>query len=77
MNLLGNLRRPGGIEYTRQTYGVPARRGARILFMQRDKGTILSSKNGRLHIKFDGIRRTAWLHPTWEVTYLPKDGKTT
>jgi hypothetical protein len=61
----------GGMEHIRKMYNVPARRGGRIRFEGRDIGTIVAARHGRLRVRFDGQKRIAFLHPTWEVEYLP------
>jgi hypothetical protein len=59
------------MKHIRDTYGVPAKRGGRIRFEGRDIGTIVAARHGRLRIRFEGQKRIAFLHPTWEVEYLP------
>ena len=58
--------------WVRLHYNVPAKRGGRIRFHPPGwhalDGTILSA-NHYLHVRLDNGHR-AWLHPTWEVTYL-------
>ena len=61
----------GGMEHIRKVYNVPARRGGRIRFEGRDTGTIVAARNGRLRVRFDGQKCVAFLHPTWEIEYLP------
>ena len=60
---------PGGMEYIRKRYGVPAKRGGRIRYYGCDIGTIVAAQHGRLRVRFDGQQRIARLHPTWEVEY--------
>lgn len=66
------------MQYIRDTYGVPARRGMRIEY-QPDKeghaawqGVITSAENGYLRIRRDGDKNTypAQFHPEWGMTYL-------
>jgi len=66
----------GGMEHIRNTYNVPAKRGGRIRFEKRDTGTIVAARHGRLRVRFDGQKRIAFLHPTWQVEYLPNIGRT-
>jgi len=67
----------GRMEHIRKMYNVPARRGGRIRFLGRDIGTIVAARHGRLRVRFDGQKYIAFLHPTWEVEYLPnKEFKT-
>jgi len=73
----------GHMEYIRKTYGVPAKRGARISFSGDDVGkfiqgflyrprcgTIISARNGYIRVRFDGAATWRALHPTWKVKYL-------
>lgn len=56
------------MEYIRNRYGVPAKRGALIVF----KGAvckILSARNGRLRVEEAFSHRRFYIHPTWEVVY--------
>ena len=61
------------MEYIRNAYRVPAFRGGRIRFEHRETGTIVSARHGKLRVRFDGRKRIALLHPTWEVEYLPAE----
>lgn len=56
------------LQYIRDTYRVPAKRGGRVEFQGRP-GTITSTDGARLRVRLDGDRRNVILHPTWEVTY--------
>lgn len=62
------------MEYIRRRYGVPAKRGGRIECTAMDGavlcGTIRSSHQGRIGVRFDNERRISVLHPTWNVRYL-------
>jgi len=66
------------MEYIRKTYGVPAKRGGRVHFVDGHgegwDGTIKSARNGKLRVLPDdrvpGCRTRLHLHPTWNVTYL-------
>lgn len=62
-----------GMEYIRRSYGVQARRGGRIKYMGKKTGTILSSRYGRLRVRFDGEKKTSILHPGWLIEYLSAD----
>ncbi|AEK09791.1 hypothetical protein PBI_PATTYP_72 [Mycobacterium phage PattyP] len=55
------------MEWVRQAYGVPARRGGRVRFFGTE-GTITSASH-YLRVRTDDGRRLL-LHPTWEVEYL-------
>lgn len=61
--------------WVRQYYGVPAKRGGKVLFEGRP-AVITSTRGPHLRIRLDGERRSIPIHPTWEVVYLPdtKDG---
>jgi hypothetical protein len=66
------------MDYIRRTYGVPARRGGRVIYTDTTgkawPGVITSARNGRLLVRLDdnlaGSRARAKLHPTWNVEYL-------
>lgn len=66
------------LEYIRQTYKVPARRGQRIRYTD-ERGTVwngrITSANGaRLRVLVDdrvpGYRGRIVLHPTWNIEYI-------
>lgn len=60
--------------YIRQTYGVPAKRGARVEYtgeISPTIGTVTGSEGARLRIRMDGEPHTGIYHPTWELRYLP------
>ena len=64
----------GNMERTRKWYGVPAKRGGRVVYTgngKRELGTIRSARNCRLMVKLDDYRRPVLLHPTWALEYLP------
>ena len=66
------------LAYIRKTYGVPAKRGARVEFQSDKPGhgpwrcTITSADGAYLRLRRDGDTRTypARFHPTWGLTYL-------
>jgi hypothetical protein len=72
------------LKYIRDTYGVPAFRGARVEYRP-DKagyppwqGVITSADGAYLRIRRDGYDKThpAYFHPEWNLTYLDtKEGK--
>ena len=68
VSLLGIV---GPYAYIRRVYGVPAMPGGRITMSGRH-GTILEPKGDPhyLRVRFDGERRFALVHPTWDVEYL-------
>lgn len=57
------------MEYIRETYDVPAKRGMGVIAQGR-KGIIVGSRNAYLRIKIYGEKSTALFHPTWEMEYL-------
>lgn len=67
------------MDYIRKTYGVPAKRGGRLIYTDSDGVkfycTIKSATNsGHLKVLVDdrvpGYRGRMKLHPTWNVEYL-------
>ncbi|WKN20867.1 hypothetical protein [Azotobacter vinelandii] len=59
--------------WVRKTYGVPAKRGMRVLYTgdgRREYGTIRSAKGGHLSIQLDGVGHTMPFHPTWRLEYM-------
>lgn len=61
--------------YIRRTYGVPARRGARVLFKgvfgeHGIEGTVIGSRGQYLRVRMDRTGLTWTLHPTWQVEYM-------
>ena len=60
------------MNYIRNYYGVPAKRGARIYYTHAKKyGTIVGSKGAYLRIRMDGEGGAGGLyHPTWCIQYL-------
>jgi hypothetical protein len=61
------------IQYVRDYYKVPAKRGGRIMFDGWRIGTILSADGPYLRIRFDDRERKShveYVHPTWRVDYL-------
>lgn len=64
----------GSMGHIRKLYGVPAKRGGRVIYTgngKREFGTIRSARYCRLKIQFDGCNHTRSFHPTWELEYLP------
>lgn len=62
------------MEYIRQHYGVPARRGARVRYRpERGKpceGRITGTSGPHLMIRLDGRNRSEPFHPVWNLDYL-------
>jgi hypothetical protein len=59
----------GDMEYIRNYYGVPARRGVRIVFDGKE-AVIVGASGPHLKVKIDGEKRAVPIHPTWKVEYL-------
>ncbi len=57
-----------GMEYIRQAYDVPAKRGMRVT-VDGHGGKITGSDGQYLRVRFDGGRRSLKCHPTWRVVY--------
>jgi hypothetical protein len=72
------------LKYIRDTYGVPAKRGARIEFLANDqrrevrwRGTIRSARYGWLRVQFDATPSVrSLMHPTWNIRYLDASTET-
>lgn len=63
------------MEYIRDTYGVPAKRGGRIEYTYPSpsrQGTIIGSSGAKLRIRLDGDAHAGYYHPTWELKLLPE-----
>ena len=63
------------MEYIRKAYGVPAKRGGRIIYEDsrgcKFQGVIRSATNsGHLVCSVPGLGRLCRLHPTWNIKYL-------
>lgn len=56
------------LEYVRHAYLVPAYKDVRVSI--RDNGGVITGAHtGRIMVLFDGKKKAAPCHPTWEVTY--------
>jgi len=61
------------LQYIRDTYGVPAKRGGRVEYTpngNRTRGTITGSSGQYLRVRLDGSKHSGRFHPTWEMRYL-------
>lgn len=61
------------MDYIRQTYDVPAKRGARVEYTggkAPEQGTITGADGAHLMIKLDSRKHSLPFHPTWELNYL-------
>lgn len=69
------------LKYIRDTYGVPAKRGCRVEYIDNKtaiQGTITGSLGPYIRVRLDGDRYSVTLHPTWRIRYLDaqlKDGQ--
>ena len=62
------------MQYIRNAYNVPAKRGARVEYtgeISPSVGTITGSEGARIRVRMDGEAYTGIYHPTWEMRYLP------
>ena len=59
------------LAYIRHSYGVPARRGAKVLY-QGKPAIITSAPRCYLRLRFYGEKRASRkiFHPTWQIQYL-------
>lgn len=62
------------LEYIRKTYGVPAKRGMKVIADGKE-GIITGVSGAYLLIKVDGARFSRPYHPTWHMKYFDDDGK--
>lgn len=63
------------MEYIRQHYGVPAKRGARVQFTSAEhavRGTIVGSRGQYLRVRWDGSGRVLTMHPTDDQLHYEK-----
>lgn len=61
------------MQWIRDTYGVPAKRGGRVEYTGEGRpefGTITSGYGSYLRIRLDGLKHPAAFHPTWKLRYL-------
>ena len=58
------------MKYIRRFYGVPAKRGGRVL-VNGWPGTITGSRDAYIRVRLDGSQVSRSYHPTWRVTYIP------
>lgn len=61
------------MQYIRDTYGVPAKRGARVEYTggkEARKGTITGAGGCGILVRLDGDKHSLPFHPTWELRYL-------
>lgn len=62
------------MQYIRDYYGVPAKRGGKIrytgILSTPREGKIVGSSGQYLRVRFNGVKRLMTLHPTWQIEYL-------
>lgn len=58
----------GSLDYVRAMYGVPARRGGRVV-ADGQPGTIARADGASLLIRIDGEKHLSRWHPTWRMQY--------
>jgi len=64
------------MEYIRKTYGVPAKRGARVRFTPdgnrhlSHEGVIVGARGAYLRVRMGDEKSAGTYHPTWEMKYL-------
>lgn len=56
------------LQYIRDYYRVPAKRGRRVTVDGRP-GVITGARDARLTVRLDGDKHTTPCHPTWRVDY--------
>jgi len=61
------------LQYIRDTYSVPAKRGGRVEYMgnrTKIQGTITGARGPLIRIRLDGDTHSVVFHPTWKLRYL-------
>lgn len=61
------------MDYIRRAYGVPAKRGALVQFINAakvERGHIVGSRGQYLRIRWSESGKTHTHHPTWRLVYL-------
>jgi len=68
------------MQYIREAYGVPAKRGGRVEYSGTGsralQGTITGAKGAHLRIRLDGYKHSHSFHPTWKLRYLEQEKDT-
>ena len=59
----------GNMAYIRMYYGVPAKRGGRVI-VNGWPGTITGSDGAYIKVRLDNADRSRLFHPTWKVEYI-------
>lgn len=66
------------MQYIRDYYRVPAKRGGRVEYTGGGKattGTITGTSGARLRVRMDGDTAAGNYHPTWAMRYLPEQAQ--
>ena len=66
------------MQYIRETYKVPAKRGGRIVYTGlgvKELGTITGARGAHILVRLDGYTESKPFHPTWCLEYLPWTAK--
>jgi len=58
------------MDYIRKFYGVPAKRGARVIYGASGYGTIVGSMGAYIRVRMDGEKQVRSYHPTYLMTYI-------
>lgn len=58
-----------GFAYVRERYGVPAKRGMRVI-ADGKPGVITSSAGNYIRVRLDDEKHSGYWHPTWHMEYL-------
>lgn len=51
------------LDYVRDTYGVPVRRGQRVIHEDRDHGVVTCGDGAHVRVRFDGEKHSSRCHP--------------
>ena len=70
----------GDMERIRQAYGVPAKKGGRVVWLENDgqrrtMGTITGTRGKYIRIRLDGANYSQNYHPIYCLEYLPEGVK--
>jgi hypothetical protein len=62
------------MQYIRNHYGVPAKRGGHVEYCGSWQGVIVGSDGQYLRVRVPGFKSIVRYHPTWRMRYLTPDG---
>lgn len=60
------------LDYIRRQYGVPAKKGQRVIALGHP-GVITGSLDAYIRVRLDGQSKSRVYHPTWRVEYIADD----